>query len=117
MKAGHKTVEIVLKHYFRPGREDFKKRIMSAMPSLLSGQEGGGDEQPDAGKIIDVVAESSGSYVVGQGAGPSENLEEALMFLKGVTGKANQKRVADAVERIQKAKAWYDGNVVREASQ
>lgn len=35
--TGHRTVEVVLKHYFRPGREDFKQRILAAMPSLLAG--------------------------------------------------------------------------------
>ena len=33
--TGHRTVEVVLKHYFRPGREDFRKAISSAMPKLL----------------------------------------------------------------------------------
>lgn len=35
--TGHKTVDVVLKHYFRPGREDFKQRILAAMPRLLAG--------------------------------------------------------------------------------
>ncbi len=35
--TGHRTVEIVLEHYFRPGRDDFKQRILEAMPRLLSG--------------------------------------------------------------------------------
>jgi len=35
--TGHRTVDVVLKHYFRPGREDFKQRILAAMPSLLVG--------------------------------------------------------------------------------
>jgi hypothetical protein len=35
--TGHRTVEVVLKHYFRPGRKDFKQRILAAMPRLLAG--------------------------------------------------------------------------------
>jgi hypothetical protein len=35
--TGHRSVDVVLKHYFRPGREDFKQRILAAMPSLLAG--------------------------------------------------------------------------------
>jgi hypothetical protein len=31
----HKTTEIVLKHYFQPGREDFRMALQSAMPNLL----------------------------------------------------------------------------------
>jgi integrase len=33
--TGHRTAEIVLKHYFRPGREEFRHAIQSAMPQLL----------------------------------------------------------------------------------
>ena len=36
--TGHATVEIVLKHYFRPDRDDFKDRLLSAMPEILTGK-------------------------------------------------------------------------------
>jgi integrase len=34
--TGHATTEVVLKHYFRPGRKDFKKVLKNAMPKLLT---------------------------------------------------------------------------------
>jgi len=34
--TGHKTAEIVLKHYFQPGREEFRRALQSAMPKLLT---------------------------------------------------------------------------------
>ena len=34
--TGHKTTDIVLKHYYQPGREDFRKTLQSAMPRLLT---------------------------------------------------------------------------------
>ena len=34
--TGHKTTDIVLKHYFQPGREDFRMALQSAMPNLLT---------------------------------------------------------------------------------
>jgi integrase len=34
--TGHKTTDIVLKHYFQPGREDFRRALQSAMPKLLT---------------------------------------------------------------------------------
>ncbi len=34
--TGHKTAEIVLKHYFQPGREAFRHALQSAMPKLLT---------------------------------------------------------------------------------
>ncbi len=33
--TGHQTTDVVLKHYFRPGREQFKKALAKAMPKLL----------------------------------------------------------------------------------
>jgi hypothetical protein len=35
-KMAHKTTDIVLKHYFQPGREDFRQALQSAMPKLLT---------------------------------------------------------------------------------
>lgn len=34
--TGHKTADIVLKHYFQPGREEFRKALQSAMPKVLA---------------------------------------------------------------------------------
>ena len=34
--TGHKTADIVLKHYFQPGREAFRQALQSAMPKLLT---------------------------------------------------------------------------------
>ena len=37
--TGHRTTDIVLKHYFQPGREEFRRALNAAMPKLLtSGQ-------------------------------------------------------------------------------
>ena len=35
--TGHATVEIVLKHYFRPDREQFRAALTGAMPAVLTG--------------------------------------------------------------------------------
>ena len=34
--TGHKTTDIVLKHYFQPGKEAFRQALQSAMPKLLT---------------------------------------------------------------------------------
>ena len=34
--TGHRATNIVIKHYFQPGREDFRKALHSAMPDLLT---------------------------------------------------------------------------------
>jgi integrase len=35
--TGHATVEVVLTHYFRPDREQFKAALMGALPDVLTG--------------------------------------------------------------------------------
>ena len=42
--TGHSTVDVVLKHYFRPGKEAFKTALETAMPKMLTG---GGEEVPE----------------------------------------------------------------------
>jgi len=35
--TGHATVDVVLKHYFRPDREQFRAALTNAMPGILTG--------------------------------------------------------------------------------
>lgn len=35
--TGHRTVEVVMKHYFRPGREEMRQTLKSRMPAVLTG--------------------------------------------------------------------------------
>ena len=35
--TGHRTAEIVMKHYFQPGREDFRRTLADKLPALLGG--------------------------------------------------------------------------------
>ena len=37
--TGHRTASIVMKHYFQPGREDFRRTLAKRMPALLVGTE------------------------------------------------------------------------------
>lgn len=37
--TGHATVEVVLEHYFRPDREQFKAALVDALPDVLTGGE------------------------------------------------------------------------------
>ena len=94
--TGHKTTDVVLKHYFKPGREDFRNSIEAAMPKMLVG---------------------AGEDAYEEKKGPGELLEMALAQLAGVKTKRYEGELGEAVDLILKAKAWYDGNVVREAGQ
>jgi integrase len=43
--TGHTTVDVVLKHYFRPGRQQFQTALQAAMPKLLMNGAKSRDEQ------------------------------------------------------------------------
>jgi integrase len=43
--SGHTTADVVLKHYFRPGREQFRDAMQQAMPRLMMNGEKSRDEQ------------------------------------------------------------------------
>jgi integrase len=49
--TGHQTTDIVLKHYFQPGREAFRETLQRAMPQLLTN----GQKSPKA-QIRDILA-------------------------------------------------------------
>ena len=34
--TGDRAVKVVMRHYFRPGREDFRQTILKAMPRILA---------------------------------------------------------------------------------
>jgi len=58
--TGHSTVDVVLKHYFRPGRKEFQQALQQAMPKLLTDGTGKTDNTMDIpelsrGDIIGMV--------------------------------------------------------------
>lgn len=56
--TGHSTVNIVLKHYFRPGREDFREALESALPRTLTG--GARDEKSPAEELQELAKKAEG---------------------------------------------------------
>jgi len=54
--TGHSTVSIVLDHYFRPGREEFRKAIEGAMSKMLTDGRGGAAEKPLGQQIREICA-------------------------------------------------------------
>ena len=38
--TGHRTVEVVMKHYFKPWREDFRQALLKKMPQMMSERAG-----------------------------------------------------------------------------
>ncbi len=54
--TGHKTVDIVLKHYFRPDREHFKAVMVEKMPAVLTGQHEVVDSEEELKQVAAKIA-------------------------------------------------------------
>lgn len=52
--SGHTTTDVVLKHYFKPGREDFRRAIQAAMPKMLTAGGKTRDEQ-----MLEIIEKST----------------------------------------------------------
>jgi len=100
--TGHKTTEVVFKHYFQPGEDAFKERLVQAMPQLLMQSNG------------KQLAEPAIEYEMDPG--PSEQLEKALELLEGVRSTKYSKQIKEAIELVASAKAWLDSSVLRESA-
>jgi len=105
--TGHKTTQVVLKHYFKPGRDAFKAALESAMPALMvaPGEAGKRKAIPTT-----VVSEETEPYTTQ--AGPADLLEKALVELAAV--KSKSKHLIAAVDLVTEAKNWIDSRVIRE---
>ncbi|MFA5343481.1 MAG: tyrosine-type recombinase/integrase [Kiritimatiellia bacterium] len=57
--TGHTTVDIVLRHYFRPGRDTFKSALVGALPAVLTG------DKPKRLKPADELSALAGKVAAG----------------------------------------------------
>jgi len=80
--TGHKTTDIVLKHYFQPGREDFRQTLQSAMPKLLTA--GSGSEKQKLGKQKAEIAEDEGQRAEGSRDKAKEEMRELIATVRPV---------------------------------
>ena len=69
--TGHRTGEVVMKHYFRPGREDFRAAILKAMPKMLA-----------------------------DGSARSSVKDQVLAILKGMTSETWRRDRTEAIRRL-----------------
>ena len=86
--TGHKTADIVLKHYFQPGREAFQKALNSAMPKLLT------SGKAESGKL---KAEIHGVKADGVKA-PKDEMREIIERATPKSWKADKKRLMELVK-------------------
>ena len=54
--TGHKTVEVVLKHYFKPGREHLRAVLGDKLPDVLTGGKGEPKRLAAGGMTVEELA-------------------------------------------------------------
>lgn len=87
--TGHTTADIVLKHYFKPGKDELRRTLQLALPNLLP-------RGPDG---VPMPVEQSG---------PVESLDRAMETLRGQTARNWQYRRDEALEYIASARKSLD---------
>jgi integrase len=87
--TGHSTVDVVLKHYFRPGRDAFKMALETAMPKMLTG--GGTEEQLDLPKEVLELGK------VANALKPEELVEMVEALAKAVARMTKEQRAAAVI--------------------
>ncbi len=82
--TGHSTVDVVLKHYFRPGREAFRSALETAMPKMLTcGEAPATEAQPkQKAEGSTVQGEKTPREVVAWLVKHGEDLEKAAILRK-----------------------------------
>jgi hypothetical protein len=88
--TGHKTTDIVLKHYFQPGREAFRSALNAAMPKLLMS----GSEQVAAPLAIGPARKA----VSGK---PAKQVKAILAILERSTAKTWKQDQARVLEMLK----------------
>ena len=81
--TGHRTASVVLKHYFRPGREDFRTVITQAMPKML----GLGDPKPTAKEEMKRILKRSTNMTWNAGSKAAPGIDRGVV-VKSLNGHA-----------------------------
>jgi hypothetical protein len=99
--TGHRTTEIVLKHYFKPGREDLRRVLLEKMPRVVTH---GLNQLPEPVSTASIQD-------------PSELLNHALANLAGIQAPDHIPQLKTAVDCIIKAQKWFDDHQVQAEKQ
>jgi len=85
--TGHKTTDIVLKHYFQPGQEDFRRALTAAMPKLLTN--GHHEEKSKGGKLKAEAVKA-----------PKDEMRELVERLTAKASKKDKARLAELMGKL-----------------
>ena len=96
--TGHKTTDVVLKHYFRPGQEDFRLALEGAMPKLLTGS--GNQKLGNQKAEIEVLPTDKTTDSRAGGAQHGAGEEAAIKELRGLIDQVKAKGLRERMLKV-----------------
>ncbi len=117
--TGHQTTQVVLKHYFKPGREDFRKAIEGAMPLLFMAPAAAGPKQLAAPSAVPgLVARGRGGKAGGVlyevQATPATMIQAAIEAVEKLTARNWKGQREEALQALREAAALVDGRILHD---
>lgn len=107
--TGHKTADIVLKHYFQPGREDYRNAIQSALKELI-------DIPTYEIQSLHPNRLTEPAATYGYAPTPSELTHTALSALEAMDATNWEAQRDIAMQALRKAAQWIDSSILHEES-
>ncbi len=104
--TGHKTAEIVLKHYFRPDVEDVRKALHGMMPEL------NGEAHLMQPRNVPVLQEAPVTY--GPATTPSCLIHSTRTILEQMNSKNWRAKRDEALAILKQASGWVDTHILHE---
>lgn len=107
--TGHKTADIVLKHYFQPGREEYRHLIQSAMTELI-------DIPPYANQSPHTSRVTEPQSTYGYPPTPSELTHKAIRAMEEMDATNWESQRETAMQALLNAAQWIDSHILHEVS-
>ncbi|MCE9616440.1 MAG: tyrosine-type recombinase/integrase [Lentisphaerae bacterium] len=104
--TGHKTVDVVLKHYFRPGREDFRRTLEKAMPRLFM--------EPTQKALPSPKGAPAVAFEYPEASTPAAMLQTAIESLEKQTDRNWKANRDEALRALRGAAAGIEGRILHE---
>lgn len=98
--TGHKTIDVVLKHYFQPGREEFRSALQNALPQLLLAHDNNKQRRQSTAKQYN------------ESDTPLQMTTTTLNTLKSMTAKDWKSKRDEAIRQLSRVSNWIGSHII-----
>ncbi len=106
--TGHKTAEVVLKHYFQPGRQYFGNTLRAVMPKLLPAQ-----YAPESSSVAKTSLEEP-KTIYEIAPSPASLARQAIALVEQMNTRNWKSKREEALPLMQQAARWLECNILHE---